>query len=215
MIIPGGQVHYTNMKQTLVQTQAQPTPPAAPRQSLQLSTSHQPPPSFSSPQRESTQSPQQYQQPQQRPPSQPVQQPSFQTYNTGYQQQHPPQQSSHYSGLNQNPTYPSQASHPQYQEQPYPRGPAGQQMAPQATGISYSHGQPLKPVFGVTLDELFRRDGTPVPMVVYQCIQAVDLYGLEVEGIYRIPGTSSHIQAMKQLFDSGMSLSRPKPSAIF
>jgi hypothetical protein len=41
-------------------------------------------------------------------------------------------------------------------------------------------------------------------MVVYQCIQAVDLFGLEVEGIYRIPGTSSHIQQMKALFDSGM-----------
>jgi hypothetical protein len=54
------------------------------------------------------------------------------------------------------------------------------------------------------LEDLFRRDGSPVPMVVYQCIQAVDLYGLEVEGIYRIPGTSSHIQQMKALFDSGM-----------
>lgn len=43
-------------------------------------------------------------------------------------------------------------------------------------------------------------------MVVYQCIQAVDLFGLEVEGIYRIPGTSSHIQHMKALFDSGMLL---------
>jgi hypothetical protein len=39
---------------------------------------------------------------------------------------------------------------------------------------------------------------------VYQCIQAVDLFGLEVEGIYRIPGTSSHIQSLKGLFDSGM-----------
>jgi hypothetical protein len=39
---------------------------------------------------------------------------------------------------------------------------------------------------------------------VYQCIQAVDLFGLEVEGIYRIPGTTSHIQSLKGLFDSGM-----------
>jgi hypothetical protein len=45
-----------------------------------------------------------------------------------------------------------------------------------------------------------------VPMVVYQCIQAVDLFGLEVEGIYRIPGTTSQIQNMKALFDSSMSL---------
>merc|ERR1711900_42370 len=64
---------------------------------------------------------------------------------------------------------------------------------------------PLKPVFGMSLEQLFHRDGSPVPMVVYQCIQAVDLYGLEVEGIYRIPGTSSHIQQMKALFDSDAS----------
>jgi hypothetical protein len=41
-----------------------------------------------------------------------------------------------------------------------------------------------------------------VPLVVYQCIQEVELFGLEVEGIYRMPGTWSHIQAMKALFNS-------------
>ena len=78
-------------------------------------------------------------------------------------------------------------------------------MPQQNSGIVYNNNSspPVNPVFGVSLDELFRRDGSPVPLVVYQCIQAVDLYGLEVEGIYRIPGTSSHIQAMKTLFDSG------------
>jgi hypothetical protein len=83
-------------------------------------------------------------------------------------------------------------------------GPMGQATAQQTTGVMYNNSQPpVNPVFGVTLEELFNRDGSPVPMVVYQCIQAVDLFGLEVEGIYRIPGTSSHIQQMKNLFDSG------------
>lgn len=72
-------------------------------------------------------------------------------------------------------------------------------------GVTYSNPPPIKPVFGVSLDELFRRDGSPVPMVVYECIQAVDLFGLEAEGIYRVPGTSSHIQAMKALFDNDSS----------
>lgn len=62
---------------------------------------------------------------------------------------------------------------------------------------------PLNPVFGVSLDELFARDGSPVSTVVIQCIQAVELYGLEVEGIYRIPGTATQIQTMKSLFDNG------------
>ena len=62
---------------------------------------------------------------------------------------------------------------------------------------------PLKPVFGLSLEQLFERDGSAVPMVVYQCIQAVDLYGLEVEGIYRLSGTSSHVTKIKAMFDNG------------
>ena len=62
---------------------------------------------------------------------------------------------------------------------------------------------PLRPVFGLTLEELFRRDGTAVPLVVYQCLQAVDLFGLDVEGIYRLSGTTSHANALKALFNNG------------
>ncbi|KAG9234085.1 hypothetical protein BJ875DRAFT_462606 [Amylocarpus encephaloides] len=64
---------------------------------------------------------------------------------------------------------------------------------------------PLKPVFGLTLEQLFERDQSAVPMVVYQCIQAVDLFGLEVEGIYRLSGTSSHIAKIKAMFDNDAS----------
>jgi hypothetical protein len=62
---------------------------------------------------------------------------------------------------------------------------------------------PLKPVFGLSLEQLFERDGSAVPMVVYQCIQAVDLFGLEVEGIYRLSGTASHVSKIKAMFDNG------------
>lgn len=62
---------------------------------------------------------------------------------------------------------------------------------------------PLNPVFGVSLDELFRRDGAAIPMIIYQCIQAVDLFGLEVEGIYRLSGTATHVMQMKSMFDNG------------
>ena len=63
---------------------------------------------------------------------------------------------------------------------------------------------PLKPVFGLSLEQLFERDASAVPMVVYQCIQAVDLFGLEVEGIYRLSGTASHVTKIKAMFDNGM-----------
>lgn len=62
---------------------------------------------------------------------------------------------------------------------------------------------PLKPVFGVPLEELYARDGTAVPFLVYQCFQAVELFGLDMEGIYRLSGSANHISHMKAVFDNG------------
>ncbi|KAI0007397.1 RhoGAP-domain-containing protein [Xylariaceae sp. FL0662B] len=58
------------------------------------------------------------------------------------------------------------------------------------------------PVFGVSLERLYESNRGPVPMVVYQCIQAVDLYGLAVEGIYRLSGSTAHVNKLKNLFDT-------------
>lgn len=63
-----------------------------------------------------------------------------------------------------------------------------------------------KPVFGLPLHRLYERDGLAVPMVVYQCIQAVDLFGLGLEGIYRQSGSMAHIHKLKNMFDTGMYL---------
>jgi hypothetical protein len=158
----------------------------------------QPPPAFSLPQAES------HPQPVFHP--EPASQASYPTYTQQPQEQqqqqqqvsqtHPPQQG--------NSAFSPSAPIP-YSQADYARGPAGQATVQQSSGVLYNNAQPaLNPIFGITLEDLFRRDGSPVPMVVYQCIQAVDLFGLEVEGIYRIPGTSSHIQQMKALFDSGL-----------
>lgn len=62
-----------------------------------------------------------------------------------------------------------------------------------------------RPVFGVPLARLYERDGLAVPMVVYQCIQAVDLYGLGVEGIYRLSGSLPHVNRLKNMFDTDSS----------
>ncbi|KAL1613070.1 Rho GTPase-activating protein [Paraconiothyrium brasiliense] len=176
---------------------AQPTPPPASMGDRRTSLQSQPPPSFGLQQNDSVSSPAQHQPPY---PAEPAQQPSYQTYNTGYQQPPPQAQQQHLQGSTS--AYSPVAPNP-YSQSDYPRGPAGQVAAQQSSGVMHSPvGPPSNPVFGVTLDQLFARDGSPVPLVVYQCIQAVDLYGLEVEGIYRIPGTSSHIQHMKALFDS-------------
>ncbi|KAK4935153.1 Rho GTPase-activating protein [Elasticomyces elasticus] len=66
-------------------------------------------------------------------------------------------------------------------------------------------GPPVRPVFGISLDNLFRRDGSAVPTIVYQCVQAVDLYGLDVEGVYRTSGSAPHIMELRQKFDHDAS----------
>ncbi|KAE8357768.1 hypothetical protein BDV27DRAFT_80456 [Aspergillus caelatus] len=83
---------------------------------------------------------------------------------------------------------------------PSPLPPAGG-----TSGNFQQHLPPLKPVFGVSLEDLYLRDGTAVPMIVYQCFQAIELFGLDMEGIYRLSGSANHINQMKQLFDNDSS----------
>ncbi|RMZ82206.1 hypothetical protein DV738_g1826, partial [Chaetothyriales sp. CBS 135597] len=64
---------------------------------------------------------------------------------------------------------------------------------------------PLRPVFGVPLEELFRRDNSAIPHIVYRCIEAVDLHGLDTEGIYRVPGSAPIITELRQQFDHDAS----------
>lgn len=111
---------------------------------------------------------------------------------------------------NEGPSAPS-TSPPQLGLPYQPPGPS----APPAYSAP-NHGPPAlgastgpKPVFGVHLGRLYERDGLAVPMVVYQCIQAVDLFGLGVEGIYRQSGSLNHINRLKTMFDSGISVSIP------
>ncbi len=77
---------------------------------------------------------------------------------------------------------------------------------PPARNQSPPRMAPNRPVFGLSLARLYERDGLAVPMVVYQCIQAVDLFGLGVEGIYRLSGSVPHVNKLKGLFDHGMHL---------
>lgn len=129
------------------------------------------------------------------PPRGPL--PSHGSYNSGsISSSGPPQLSTLPFQTSQTPPpmLPQQApSQPLYTQSPVAAHPPPSQLPP------------LKPVFGLSLEQLFERDGSAVPMVVYQCIQAVDLFGLEVEGIYRLSGTSSHVTKLKAMFDNGKS----------
>ncbi|EFY93152.1 beta-chimaerin [Metarhizium acridum CQMa 102] len=92
---------------------------------------------------------------------------------------------------------PFQGSQPSPQSSTPPQGaPFQPSTDPRSSGPAYGGAPPpayaptpgndqsaasKKVVFGLTLNQLYERDGLAVPMVVYQCIQAVDLFGLGVE----------------------------------
>ncbi|KAK8851326.1 RhoGAP-domain-containing protein [Apiospora arundinis] len=115
-----------------------------------------------------------------------------------FQTQQSPQE--HSPPRHTGPSAPMQAMPPPPQQPPS----SGRSVSPPSNAMGPGAGGMSKPkqVFGVTLDRLYERDGLAVPMVVYQCIQAVDLYGLAVEGIYRLSGSATHIQKLKNGFDT-------------
>ncbi|KAK4041963.1 hypothetical protein C8A01DRAFT_33952 [Parachaetomium inaequale] len=111
---------------------------------------------------------------------------------------------------------PQQSQQPSYSQLPSQQGNAAAStfQQPPAMVPPQAHRQsppaapqmsPPRPVFGITLSRLYERDGLAVPMVVYQCIQAVDLFGLNVEGIYRLSGSVPHVNKLKNLFDTDSS----------
>ncbi|CAN6637704.1 RHO GTPase-activating protein Rgd1p [Trichomonascus vanleenenianus] len=70
------------------------------------------------------------------------------------------------------------------------------------------------PVYGTPLEELLDYEESTVPRVVYQCVQAVDSFGLEVEGIYRHSGNAGQIAEIKRLFNAdSASVDLINPSA--
>ncbi|EYE96214.1 putative Rho GTPase activator (Rgd1) [Aspergillus ruber CBS 135680] len=106
-----------------------------------------------------------------------------------------PQEPEPYSNPPFQPPYPASVPLPAQEQHPVAPLPVG--APPPSNGLP-----PVKPVFGISLDDLYARDGTAVPMIVYQCFQAIELFGLDMEGIYRLSGSATHITHMKSLFDN-------------
>ncbi|KAI5357653.1 putative Rho GTPase activation protein [Septoria linicola] len=107
------------------------------------------------------------------------------------------------------PTHPSERAAPSYNgntpiqstgviaSSPIPNSGSPFQSSP-----AVHSGSPRNRVFGVSMDELFTRDQSAVPIIVFQCIQAVDMFGLEIEGIYRQTGNMAQVNRLRQAFDS-------------
>ncbi|KAG7190129.1 hypothetical protein KM043_006262 [Ampulex compressa] len=69
-------------------------------------------------------------------------------------------------------------------------------------GLDISEEQPI---FGVSLCLAVERsrchDGVELPLVVRDCIDYVEEYGMNVEGLYKVPGVKSKVQYLKKLYN--------------
>lgn len=59
--------------------------------------------------------------------------------------------------------------------------------------------------FGASLDAVQAATGKPVPTVVTSCIQTIRAVGLDVEGIFRVPGSQSQVDELKQGFERALN----------
>lgn len=68
--------------------------------------------------------------------------------------------------------------------------------------IIYLEGQP---VFGVSLHLAVERsrchDGIDLPLVVRDCIDFIEEHGMNIEGLYKVPGVKSKVQHLKKLYN--------------
>ncbi|SAM84586.1 uncharacterized protein UBRO_05871 [Ustilago bromivora] len=58
-------------------------------------------------------------------------------------------------------------------------------------------------MFGRSLAEQGAHEGRDVPLIVEKCIQAVEAFGIDYEGIYRKSGGTSQLKVITQLFERG------------
>lgn len=60
-----------------------------------------------------------------------------------------------------------------------------------------------RPTFGVDLADQMGRDNVDVPPIVEKCCQAIEKYGSQTQGIYRISGMTSKVANLRQRLDRG------------
>lgn len=66
--------------------------------------------------------------------------------------------------------------------------------------------QYAQPTFGVSIEDVIQYAGIDnVPLVVKRCIDVIENYGLDMEGIYRTSGNKTTVQHLKESIDSNFA----------
>ena len=86
---------------------------------------------------------------------------------------------------------------------PIPTLQPAERPAPREASVSNGVSDAGHPTFGIDLGEQMTRDDVEVPLIVQKCCEAIEKYGIRSQGIYRISGTTSKIQTLKQKLDRG------------
>ncbi|KAJ7603645.1 Rho GTPase activation protein [Roridomyces roridus] len=61
-----------------------------------------------------------------------------------------------------------------------------------------------RPTFGMDLAEQMARDNVEVPPIMEKCCQAIEKYGIESQGIYRLSGTVTKVANLRQRLDKDL-----------
>jgi hypothetical protein len=88
-------------------------------------------------------------------------------------------------------------------EGPYEEGfvPSGPGLGSASKPPPSPSSAPLRPIFGVSLSEQMARDVVEVPPILEKCAEAIEAIGIQNMGIYRLSGTTSKVQKLKNKFD--------------
>jgi len=62
-------------------------------------------------------------------------------------------------------------------------------------------------IFGGTLEEQVRKEGTKIPKIVEECIKEIEKRGVETEGIYRLSGNTAVVNRLKAMYNRGEPIS--------
>ncbi|KAG6841450.1 hypothetical protein C0991_010875 [Blastosporella zonata] len=63
---------------------------------------------------------------------------------------------------------------------------------------------PTRPTFGVDLAEQMARDKVELPPILIKCCEAIEKYGMQTQGIYRISGMTSKVAKLRQQLDNDL-----------
>lgn len=80
---------------------------------------------------------------------------------------------------------------------------AGLATASLATFVDVFAGGPQGLVFGVPLKEVLARERTRIPRIVASCVSFLTRHALDSPGLFRLSGSSSAVNRLKETFDRG------------